>query len=337
MKNGFEEPAGASEASVSSPASGNIHVSESISSLLDELIDYAGLFPPAGLSMQRAVENYHSYFEGEYAWALGRFVVPVSRLPEFQQAQDALEVGRPWRLSALPGADFEADLQAVQDFNLQSEVWATIDAIEAKVTGEQDAERKARLVPRGVAAYFEVPASASLDLLRSIRDTGARAKIRTGGVTQDVFPTTESLAQFLSNCAVTRTPFKATAGLHHPVRCLKPLTYEPDAPSGIMHGFLNVFLAAVLAYSPESLDGPDEMPLGAIQTILNNSDPARFHFTDEAVHFDCEYVSGDGQQHRIEGALSSDNIRTTRREFAVSFGSCSFEEPLQDLRSFKFL
>ena len=50
------------------------------------VVDYAGLFPPAGLDMRAAVGNYARYAAGPWAWALGRFIVPVSRLEELERA-----------------------------------------------------------------------------------------------------------------------------------------------------------------------------------------------------------------------------------------------------------
>ena len=52
-------------------------------SLLVDAIDFAGLFPPAAQDMSSAVRDYGRYRQGDEAWALGRFVVPVARLEEF--------------------------------------------------------------------------------------------------------------------------------------------------------------------------------------------------------------------------------------------------------------
>jgi hypothetical protein len=53
---------------------------------LNGLIDYAGLFPPAGLDMPTSARNYVSYRSGRYAWVLGRLIIPVARLIEFNAA-----------------------------------------------------------------------------------------------------------------------------------------------------------------------------------------------------------------------------------------------------------
>ena len=63
--------------------------------LLDGLIDYAGLFPPAALSMPAAVAAYARYVIGTDRAMLGRFVVPAARLADFTAAVDALPHGAP--------------------------------------------------------------------------------------------------------------------------------------------------------------------------------------------------------------------------------------------------
>ena len=61
------------------------------------LIDYAGLFPPAALAMDDAVGRYaRPTGAGRDAWMLGRFIVPASRLGEFEQRR-GVAAGRPGR------------------------------------------------------------------------------------------------------------------------------------------------------------------------------------------------------------------------------------------------
>ncbi|HJW92086.1 MAG TPA: hypothetical protein VJ901_00575 [Thermoanaerobaculia bacterium] len=139
---------------------------------------------------------------------------------------------------------------------------------------------------------------------------GLRAKIRTGGVTNDAFPDASTVARFIQRCAEKGVPFKATAGLHHPIRCIKPLTYEPDAPTGTMHGFVNVFMAAAL-------------PQHAA-TILTETDARAFEFGDDA-------ASWRGR------SIGTEDLARIRSDFAISFGSCSFEEPVADLKELGWL
>ena len=188
--------------------------------LLANLIDYAGMFPPASLSLEEAVRKYEAYQRGPYAWMLGRFVVPLARAREVTHLP----------LSVLGDGPFEI--------------------IETKEIVE----------PKGRTVYVEGVAPSQL------AGKGLRAKIRTGGVTPDAFPSAETIAQFIRECRDHRVAFKATAGLHHPLRCVKPLTYEPDAPTGTMHGFLNVFIAAAMPDRAEEVLLDNEFALNASVT-----------------------------------------------------------------------
>jgi hypothetical protein len=268
--------------------------------LLENLIDYAGLFPPSALHMARAVENYQRYRESPESWMLARFVVPVSRLDEFE----ATLSGQVPLVSALIGADLESDLDRIE----RSPV--PIDTIEMKASDADYIESAVRRIRRHITPYFEI---SDVSLVPAIRSTGARAKIRTGGVTPEAFPPAAHIAQFLEICAATGTPFKATAGLHHPLRCYRPLTYSADGPSGWMFGFLNVFIAAVLARKGIS-----------VERVLTEESVSAFRFAGHAIEW-----SGH--------TISTEEIVSARREFAISFGSCSFEEPVADLRALKLL
>jgi len=289
----------------------------SLRMLLFELVDYAGLFPPAALDMERAVRNFGGYLAGTDAWALARFVVPVSRFGEFEKAQAAFtEIPQPWRLSALVSADAAADAAAIVEFNDRNAGRACVDALEVKVANEQDIRHIHSAIPRSITSYFEVSPANAFDLLPVLRTAGVRAKIRTGGVTPELFPSPSTVARFIAECARIGVPFKATAGLHHPVRCTKPLTYEPNAPVGVMHGFLNVFLAAAFA-----LHGAGTSEL---TSLLEDQNPQHFQFDDPVVRWNGY-------------SLETAQLQAARERFAISFGSCSFEEPISDLRDLRIL
>jgi hypothetical protein len=285
--------------------------------LLADLIDYAGLFPPAALSMDAAVESYSRYLASEDAWALARFVVPVSRLGEFEAARARCARDHlVWRLSALLGPDLQGEVAAIRQFNDRNQSAAQVDAVEAKAATAADMQTVMAALPPGISVFFEVPPDLGLTVLPAIRTTGAHAKIRTGGVTADMFPTPRTVAGFIQQCASCGVAFKATAGLHHPLRCTKPLTYEANAPVGVMHGFLNVFLAAALVLNGASV--------AVLNHTLENQDARAFDFSDDGVRFSDWF-------------LTTGQLETARRTFAVSFGSCSFEEPLADLRELGLL
>jgi hypothetical protein len=293
-------------------------VKASVRALLDGLIDYAGLFPPAALGMDDAVANYATYRRGPFAWMLGRFIVPCTRLGEFEQAAAArLPSGTgaiPWRLSMLGSGDLAADAAAIDAFNGVHEGAARIDALEIKY--ESDAI--VTDVP-GVMLWFEVTPGPSLGAaLWHIAAAGHGVKLRTGGVAADLIPTTQAVAQVLFGCARAGVRMKATAGLHHPIRAPHRLTYADDSPTAVMHGFVNLFVAAAVARELVLHGYPDPEAQATIAAVVDESDPGAFEWDDDGVTW---------REHRIDASEL-----TAMRQAARSFGSCSFEEPIEDLR-----
>jgi hypothetical protein len=294
-----------------------------IQCLMARLIDYASLFPPASLSMREAIANYDAYLRSEHSWMLGRFIVPASRLIEFREALIALPVGGipvDWELSVLIGADAEKDLESVDLFDRAAEdlsggIGLEIKSVEARASNAAEVRRLDSLIPGDVIAYFEVPINE--ELVAAVAEcSGRRLKARTGGETPDKFPSPEAILQFLRASLRADVPFKATAGLHHPLRSVHRLTYQPDSPSGLMHGFLNVFLAASFLKR-----GMDEV---LVLELLNEQSPLAFRFDLDGVSW---------REHR----LTARDLFLARREFAISFGSCSFIEPIEDLRTLRLL
>jgi hypothetical protein len=289
--------------------------------LLAGAVDYAGLFPPAGLPMNEAVANYGDYLAGSDAWALGRFVVPVARLGELERAAEDLAPrapAGPWRLSALVGADLVEELRTLGEFNCRHAAAGasslSADAVEGKAATVADIERVLGAVPKWATPYIEVPLDADpRPLIEAIARLGGRAKIRTGGVTTDDFPTAAQVLRFLRACAEAPIPFKATAGLHHPLRAEYRLTYAPDSAAGTMFGYLNVFLTAVLI-THTSLPDHDALAL------LEERSPTAIRATPDAIQW---------RDYRVD----RDAIATARRQGIVGFGSCSFVEPVAELRA----
>ena len=296
-----------------------------IRALLTESIDYAGLFPPAGLDMASAVENYARYRAGPDAWALGRFVVPVSRLPEFEAALGgALRKkpdDKPWPLALLAGGDPSRDLEAAAELTRRhgepDSPRLLADAIEIKASSVEGIEDIMHRMPRTLQAYVEVPIERDPEaLLLAIARLGGRAKVRTGGVTRDAFPSTSDLLRFVRGCVRAGLPFKATAGLHHPLRAEYRLTYDPDSPTGVMFGFLNLFLTT--AFLRAGLADTEAARL------LEEQSPDAFQIDEDGISW---------QGHRLD----LEALRDARRLAVVSFGSCSFTEPIGDLEALHLL
>jgi hypothetical protein len=295
--------------------------------LLAGLIDYAGLFPPTSLAMADAVSNYARYRRGRHAWMLGRFILPRVRLDEFVAHARAAQ---PWRLSVLASDDLAADGVAIAAFNVRHRESATagaagtgacIDTIEVKAATAEEVRRIDTALPRALRVWFEIaPESAVEETIAAIAAAGERAgvKLRTGGVTPDAIPTATTVARVLLACARAGVMWKATAGLHHPLHGSHRLTYTADSPTAPMHGFINVFLAAVLARDLVSRGAPEAESLATLVALLDEQDVREIVWRDDQVTW--------------RGlSLDADAIAATRATFAASFGSCSFEEPVDDL------
>jgi hypothetical protein len=280
--------------------------------LLEGLVDYAGLFPPAALGMADAV--------AEYAWARGsadraalaRFVVPAGRLDEFGAAVAAHPEARGWRLSALLGPDVAVDLARIAAWNADARD-LLVDSVEFRAGSPEEAAALLTQMPSQIARFVEFAAIAEPEpYLEAILAAGASAKIRMGGVTAEAFPAPAHVIRFLAACARHGVSFKATAGLHHPVRGMYRLTYAADAPLGLMYGYLNLFLAAALLRT-----GGTEADAEA---ILTETAPGAFVLTADAITW---------RTHRFDRAALTD----LRTHGALGIGSCSFREPLDDLRA----
>jgi len=282
--------------------------------LMSHAVDYAGLFPPAALSMQEAVRNYAQYARGADAWMLGRFILPATRLPEFATALEAnccAERERPWMLSLLASADREADIAAMQNF---TSGLAFLDALELRADSAQQAAQQVEdtlsAYPTQITRFVECSAEALPHILPVLHKHKAHAKIRTGGVTAEAIPGIEAVADFLLACAQAGVACKATAGLHHALRGEYPLTYEPGAPTAVMHGFLNVLAASLLAQAQASRE--------ELLMALASTSAAEFTWTPATFRW---------REHRF----THSQIEAARQHGLISFGSCSFTEPVETL------
>ena len=290
--------------------------------LLHGAIDYAGLFPPASLDMASAVGEYAVHRDGDDAFALGRFVLPAARLEEFEQAAAPLlprAGARSWALSALIGSDLEEDVERIERFNAghrDARLGAVyVDTVELKTHSARDVARAAELLDRRFDTYMEIPvAEDPAELVGAIAGTTAKAKIRTGGVTPDAFPSSAQVARFVRRCVADGVGFKATAGLHHPLRAEHRLTYAPDAARGTMFGFLNVLLAVAGTHAGFQDD--------EVVAVLEERDPASLCF-------------GERGEVSWRGRTIAGDVIGRARDSMTAFGSCSFREPMDDLRALR--
>jgi hypothetical protein len=282
-----------------------------LETLLAHVVDYAGLFPPAALGMADAAREYAAQRASGERWMLGRFVVPAARLDELAPLLPN-DPAAPWPLSVLWRADADAARAAPAGACVASAEMPVADA---------DALPRARdlALRAGLPAaqlYAELPGDADpAPFADAARACGVSLKLRTGGVTPDAFPTADAVVRFMAACAARGVRYKLTAGLHHPLRGEHALTYEPGCARGTMHGFLNVLAAASLLAA-----GHDA---ARVAPLLEERDARALSFAD------------DGVRWRGLAAAPAD-LRMERR-LLVSFGSCSFAEPVADLRALGLL
>ena len=272
------------------------HAPRAVAALLAEIIDDAAMFPPASMDLPEAVDAHVAAQTGDYRWMLGRFLCPAARVGE-------LPPGVSLRLGVVFGEWPEHAVEA-----------DTVDAVEARLPDADVATRAEELVriANGARAWLEIPwaefpSSEWPSAAKAIAAVdGCGLKVRCGGEHAGAFPPAALLGSIVAACRDAGTPLKATAGLHHPFR-------HPDAAIGVvMHGFVNVAVAVVLARHA-ALDEGD------IAAVLSEDDPDAFTLGGDGV----------GWRDRVVGA---DEVAETRASGAFAgFGSCSFREPVEDL------
>jgi hypothetical protein len=210
---------------------------------------------------------------------------------------------------ATPDADFNA-------MGRHRSAGLCIESVEMKCCEPLRIARICERLPEWVQCCVEIPiAEGSTATVDAIAAVGVRAKLRMGGVVAESFPAARQIAERMHLLADRCVAFKATAGLHHPLRSQHRLTYAADSPSGKMHGFINVLCAAAAVRFGGSAKEAER--------ILEEEDLAAFAITD-----------GEIRVHDFQ--WNAEQVREVR-QFFTGFGSCSFAEPVQDLEALGWL
>jgi hypothetical protein len=305
----------------------------SLRAFLEHLIDYAGLFPPASLDMPDAVATYARHLGSHHAWMVGRFVCPLNRLEAFAaKGESALSRFSPVKVAGLasPMNHVAAMMgvatdDAVKIRAFERDGWGRVDVLEARLPDELidgDPSAITLVLDRYESAFrvggihlerifYEVNRTADwIDRVERLAAacSGARhrgLKIRCGGATPDAYPTVAEVSDAITVCAHLRVPYKATAGLHHPVR------HELPESAITRHGFVNIFAAGMLASKAGAVK---------LKSLLDERNLGSFDFTDE-------YLAWNGFEVPVEAVIGA------RRLFAISYGSCDIDEPVEDLRN----
>ena len=299
----------------------------SLQALLAYSIDYAGMFPPCSLALESALQNHANYVRSPEAWMLNTFVLPVEQFDAAKELLSPFDPLHPLRVAALgpKTANAEAFLEALEkaDTAIRS-LSSNVDLISIshlEMFLPRDVAlasmEEARSLLGDLPVFWETPPNRAEQTIALLAEYNSDAdlatfgyKLRTGGVTADAFPTSAQIAGALVAPATHQLPIKFTAGLHHPIRQFR------DEVKTKMHGFLNVLGAAVLAA---------EHRWDARQTslMLEDEDAASFSLTEDFFAWrDWEIAT-----ERVAAG----------RDLVTSLGSCSFDEPREDLRELKLL
>ena len=311
-------------------------MSAAIDSLLQRCIDYAGLFPPANLDLSEAVDLFTADQRGEYQNWLQHFILPAAQIREFDSLRDNRRRDAPWTLSLIMGGaetlhDWQTSLEdvlepfasrdakntdvvQVLEIGLPRAIDADVDSFTQAV---ESLERQ--LAPTSLVVcmiFFETTSAEHRRVLAQVlaaRKSHTRKlglKLRTGGLTRDHFPSVQQLAECIRLCHSLDIQWKATAGLHH------PLPSDCKRTDAKMHGFLNLLCAVIL------LEG-NKLPVNQIEDLLTDRNPDHFVFDDTSLKW-------------MGITANVEQIRLGRERF-LSFGSCSFAEPLEDLTALGLL
>ncbi len=324
---------------------------QSLRFFLNEIIDYAGLFPPADLSLDTAMHKYSDYRSSDDSWMLSRFIIPAGRLNELDSYRKSLfSPDDPFAFSVLGKStatlsEYEHCLKEfisqIEDFHSELGNRVTTDILEIKIPEEalfandysmlnEVFDQTARALNESERAPKYVFYEAAIEenwkkdirhVLETLSERNRRNnmehyryagfKLRCGGVEANMFPSVEQIAFILNNVRDQNIAVKCTAGLHHPIR------HYDDSVQTKMHGFLNVFGGAMLSYAHDLTDEE-------LIEILRDEDYDHFTFTEEAFQWrDLSVFTGE--------------IRELREVALISFGSCSFDEPREDLQKMGLL
>ncbi|MBL8086597.1 MAG: hypothetical protein JNM85_00840 [Chthonomonas sp.] len=288
-----------------------------IRALLHSVFDYAGLFPPAALSMDSAVHEYAQLRTSDQAWLVRRMVCPIAWLNDFwAEAKSVANSDDPFRLTVLGTSieGFRQDLLAIEMFEAGAKGAAYVEGYEVKgQTGEMSAKQLDHIATAGFEeAFVEVPLGEgfeeSLHMLAEADTLGAKARV--GGLEAAAYPAPDQLASFIQECTQLDLTYKMTAGLHHPVRHKHPTL---DACE---HGFLNVLIGGCLAMQ-------HDLSRSELAALLEETAIDAFRFDSETIGW-------------REHSVTTSQIHDFRQVFA-SIGSCSIDEPNDDLNAFGLL
>jgi hypothetical protein len=316
---------------------------KSLKYLTEGLIDYAGMFPPASLDIQTAFNNYLEYLKGPYRWMLGRFVCSVNKLGELSQLikSQGIVPSEKIKISILGNSGensvrfinaVKEDVSNIRNFNNEYNTICDLGVFEVPLPADTSKEPDAFRI-RGIINdvsdlfegsfqetfkfFYEYKPLPSLPMIikalwyHNKGNRNAGYKLRTGGEDESAFPGSEQVALAIKTCREYEVVLKLTAGLHHPFR------HYDETFKTKMHGFLNVFSAGIIEHCHNTTEE-------ALAEIIGDEESGDFKYSENSLRWKNFFI------------LASE-VERGRKELMTSIGSCSFDEPINDLKKMNLL
>ena len=290
---------------------------------LSKLIDYAGIFPPANLKLPLALSNYRSYMQSTHHWIISKFIISSTDLRKISikdinqfNSQNLLNL-------SIITKNFNKDYNIINTFLREFSNNVKFSCLETQISNINnfnnqmieinDLIKKNKL---NISLFFELLSKNWKDDIPFVIDNISRFnktyetnfgfKLRCGGIKKSSFPAPTYISTVLLQSIKKNVPMKFTAGLHH------PYIYNDSQINTKMYGFFNVFLSGMFAKKYD-LNEND------IIKILIDENKNHFQFKENKIKWKSYYIT-------------TDEILDYRLKNFISFGSCSFDEPCEDLK-----
>ena len=302
---------------------------ESVYCFLQKLIDYAGLFPPADLEIKTSLENYAKYIQSKDKWMMSKFIVPVSSLNDITYNIIKMFSEKYPIILSIISNDIYNDIESIKKFsqiNSKTIIFSTYESqvldISRFSTNLLDIYKLSEREGLRLESFYEILSddnwvskmNETVSIISKFNTeckTNIGFKLRCGGVKSHMFPVVENIGHAIIACRDANVPMKFTAGLHHPV------SRYSESVKTKMYGFLNIFVGGMIAHK-------FNLKNEQLKEILLDENPKNFIFDTNGLHWKSYSISN------IE-------IAKYRKESFISYGSCSFNEPREDLKKLGLL
>ena len=326
---------------------------ESLRTFMNGLVDYAGLFPPADLPLDKAINEYFEQLKSDNSAMLSRFIIPISKLNDLDDFIPLFSDIGSLRLSVLGGggktddeylSKIKQNITNINEYRGKHSDKIQIDVIECKMAtnspSKSTMQEATTLLNENELTHYEFTELPDVGINYSTNEDesswdevivptveliskmkGAGVKLRCGGVVKEAFPSVEQVAAMIQTCVLAKAPMKFTAGLHHPIR------HFADEYDEFMHGFINTFGAGIFATTfptPKNLQEKYRM-FTLLSHMIDDQNAENFSFTNDSMIWKVR----DDRDTEFE--IDTEKIEKVREKGMISYGSCSFQDPIDDL------